>query len=249
MVVDMIKLYYSWYSICSEKVLLCLFEKGLEFEGTQVDLFKFDQVKPEYLAINPNGKVPALDHHGNILVESTLINEFLEDFYPEIKLIPDDPYKKANMRAWVNLAEANMFPAAGLISQVEFIAEDLKSRLEESELETLVRKRVNKAGSIRQLKAVREGFSKADIEVAYGKIVDALDRIELALAKNGPWLVGDYSLADVAVAPNLYRLDCLKMKALWEKGHPLVTEWYNRLIARPAFQLTYAYSPPVAPNS
>ena len=100
----MIKLYYSWYSICSEKVLLCLFEKGLPFENEQVDMFKFDQVRPEYLAINPNGKVPTLVHNDDILIESTLINEFLDDNYPEIKLTPDDLYLKFEMRTWIQCA-------------------------------------------------------------------------------------------------------------------------------------------------
>jgi glutathione S-transferase len=244
----MIALYYSWYSICSEKVLLCLFEKNLPFEGTHIDLFNFEQVQPEYLAINPNGKLPAMVHDGEAIVESSLINEFLDDYYPETKLTPDNPDRKTEMQIWVKYAEENMFPSAGLISQVNFIAEELKSRWSEDDLKKLIRKKVNKMGVIKQLKAVREGFSNEDINEANEKIADALNRMETALGKKGPWLVGDYSLADIAVVPNLYRLDCLGMKKLWEDNHPLVTDWYNKLIDRPAFKKTYLYSPPKAPD-
>ena len=203
----MIKIYYSWYSICSEKVLMCLFEKGLPFTGTQVDLFKFDQVRDEYLTINPNGKVPTLILDDSILIESTLINEFLDDEYPEIKLMPDNPYKRFEMRTWVQYAQENMFPSAGLISQVHFVAEELKSRWTKDELEQLIGKKVSKIGAAKQLKAVTKGVDSEDFENANEKMADAIELMEAALENNGPWLVGDYSLADIAVAPNLYRMD------------------------------------------
>ena len=244
----MIKLYYSWYSICSEKVLICLFEKGLLFESEQVDLFKFEQVRDEYLSINPNGKVPTLVHDDNILIESTLINEFLDDNYPKVRLIPDNPHQRFEMRTWVHYAQENMFPSAGLISQVHFVAEELKSRWPKEELERLIGKKVSKIGAAKQLKAVTDGVDSEDFENANDKFADAIDLMEAALEQNGPWLVGDYSLADIAVAPNLYRMHCLGMENFWKDHHPRVTDWYERLTAREAFQKTYEFSPPTAPE-
>ena len=97
----MLELYYSWYSICSEKVLICLFEKGLPFEGHHVDLFDFDQVKDDYLAINPDGVVPTLVDRGQPVCESTVINEYLEGVAPASSLRPQHPCRCAEMRAWV----------------------------------------------------------------------------------------------------------------------------------------------------
>ena len=48
------------------------------------DLFSGDQLKPEYLNINPNGVVPALDHNGKIILDSAVILEYLEDICPKI---------------------------------------------------------------------------------------------------------------------------------------------------------------------
>ena len=82
----MVDLYYSWYSICSEKVLACLFEKSIPFTGHHIDLFDFAQVEPDYLKVNPDGTVPALVDGETIVRESTVINEYLdvaEAFYDQ----------------------------------------------------------------------------------------------------------------------------------------------------------------------
>ena len=56
-------------------MLISLAEKGLAYEIRSIDLFRNEQYAPWYLAINPKGVVPALDHDGNIVIESTLICE------------------------------------------------------------------------------------------------------------------------------------------------------------------------------
>ena len=66
----MLKLYTANNSICTQKVLLSLAEKGLPYETRIIDLFTNEQYAPWYLAINPKGVVPALDHGGNIVIES-----------------------------------------------------------------------------------------------------------------------------------------------------------------------------------
>src|ERR1051325_5206677 len=87
----MLELYYSRYSINSEKVLLCLFEHELSFSGHFIDLFDFAQTAPGYLAINRHGLVPTLVFDGEPLYESTAINEFIEDTYGARSLRPADP--------------------------------------------------------------------------------------------------------------------------------------------------------------
>jgi len=61
-----------------------LHEKGCDFEEIRLDLFSGDQLKPEYLAINPNGVVPSLVHSGNNIIDSLVIVEYLEDIFPHI---------------------------------------------------------------------------------------------------------------------------------------------------------------------
>lgn len=236
------ELYYSWYSICSEKVLMCLFEKKVSFEGRHIDLFDFDQVEPAYLAVNPNGVVPTLVDDAGPVYESTVINEYLDDLFPDPPLRPNDPHARAEMRVWVQVFQDVVFPAAGLLSQVSFIADELNRRWAADELEALVRRKVNKDRIPRQLRAVRGELTREEVESAEEKFAPVLGRVDAALEDGRNWLVGDFSLADVAAAPNLYRLDLIDRLDMLE-SRPRVAAWYERLRARTAFQRTYEFSP------
>jgi glutathione S-transferase len=242
-----LELYYSWYSICSEKVLLCLFEKGLSFEGHHIDLFDFDQVEPAYLAINPNGVVPTLIDDGRAVYESTIINEYLDDRFPGPRLRPDDAFARAEMRLWVQVFQDVFFPAAGLLSQVSFIADELNRRWSADQLAALVRRKVNKDRIPRQLRAVQGGLTADEVEGAREKIETTLGRLDAALDDGRDWLVGDFSLADIAAAPNLYRLEIIDLRDMLER-RPRVAAWYERLRDRSAFQRTYEFSPSSLPG-
>ena len=66
-------------STCSQKVRICLWEKGIEFEEVKLDLFRGDQLTPEYKKINPNGVVPSLLHDGQPIIDSSVIIEYLDE--------------------------------------------------------------------------------------------------------------------------------------------------------------------------
>jgi len=86
-------------------------EKGLQWETTWLDLPSGEHKKPEYLAINPVGKVPALIDDGIIVHDSTIINEYLEDTRPQHPLLPRDPVKRARARAFEDYADAYLMPS------------------------------------------------------------------------------------------------------------------------------------------
>ena len=88
------------------KTRIALLEKGLQWETTWVDLSKGEQKKPEYLAINPVGKVPALIDDGIVVHDSTIINEYLEDKHPKPPLLPRDPAMRARARSFEDYADA-----------------------------------------------------------------------------------------------------------------------------------------------
>ena len=72
-------LYNAPQSTCSQRVRFVLNAKGLPFEEHKLDLLAGDQLKPEYLALNPNGVVPTLDHGGQIVIDSSAIIEYLDE--------------------------------------------------------------------------------------------------------------------------------------------------------------------------
>ena len=76
-----LRLYHNDMSVCAQKVRFALAEKKLAWEGHHLNLRAGDQQEPEYLKLNPNAVVPTLVDDGNIMVESTVICEYLDDAY------------------------------------------------------------------------------------------------------------------------------------------------------------------------
>jgi glutathione S-transferase len=99
-----IKLYDAVPSSNSDRVKIALHEKGLPYECDTLNLAKKDQKRPEFLRLNPYGKVPVIDDGGRILFESCIINEYLDEKYPDPPLMPKDPYLRGRGRVLVDYA-------------------------------------------------------------------------------------------------------------------------------------------------
>ncbi len=100
-----LKYYHAEPAANSIKSMIPLIEKGPEWESVYVDLHKFEQHQPWFLRVNPEGQVPELDHDGAIVTQTTVINEYLEDVFPDAQpesgpLRPRDPLGAARMRYW-----------------------------------------------------------------------------------------------------------------------------------------------------
>jgi glutathione S-transferase len=103
----MIKLYDFKSSPNSQRVKVVLAEKNLTYEIVPVDLRKQEQKKPEYLKLNPYGKVPVLTDDFTVLYESLIINEYLNEKYPDPPLMPKDPGGKAKARILIDYGMAH----------------------------------------------------------------------------------------------------------------------------------------------
>ena len=101
----MMKLYDFPRSPRVRKVRIVLAEKGLQYEKVTIDLTKGEQKTPEYLAINPYGKVPALQDNGTTVYESTVIMEYLNDAYPDPALLPVDSGQQARARVLMHYGD------------------------------------------------------------------------------------------------------------------------------------------------
>jgi glutathione S-transferase len=87
---------------------LTLIEKEIPFELIEIDL----QNKPaNFKEISPYGKVPVLKHGNHRVWESTIINEYLDEIFPDPPLLPKDPFQRAQARIWINFADTRFFAA------------------------------------------------------------------------------------------------------------------------------------------
>ena len=80
------KLYNAPQSTCSQRVRFVFNAKKLPFDEVKLNLLAGDQLKPDYLKLNPNGVVPTLDHDGAIVIDSTVITEYLDEVEPTDEL-------------------------------------------------------------------------------------------------------------------------------------------------------------------
>jgi glutathione S-transferase len=85
-----------------QRVKVVLSEKRLPYEIVPIDLRKMEQKRPEFLKLNPYGKVPVIADSETVLYESCIINEYLEEKYPEPPLMPKDPGRRAKIRILID---------------------------------------------------------------------------------------------------------------------------------------------------
>jgi glutathione S-transferase len=94
----MLKLFHSPGS-CSLACLIALEEAGADYEVVRMSTARGDQRKPEYLAVNPKGRVPALVTERGVLSENVAILAYIAQAHPQANLAPADPWGFAQMQA------------------------------------------------------------------------------------------------------------------------------------------------------
>jgi glutathione S-transferase len=95
----MIKLFHAWGS-CSLASLIALEEAGADYELAVMSTRDGDQRRPEYLAINPKGRVPALVTDRGVLTETVAILAWIAQAFPAARLMPSDPWAFAQAQAF-----------------------------------------------------------------------------------------------------------------------------------------------------
>jgi glutathione S-transferase len=191
--------------------------EGIAFESLLLDLQKFDQHRPDYLALNPNGVVPTLVHRDRPIIESSVIIEYLDDAFLEVPLKPADPYARAQILC-ADLAVPAQAGRGGIERRATLAAIPTAERRERWE------------------KMAQGGFTREELEEAYGKMLKCLTDLERAAAQ-GPWLAGaSYSLADIAILPFIDRIHNLRPEFMTEAEFPRTNDWYRRMAARTVFE-------------
>jgi glutathione S-transferase len=231
-------LYNAPQSTCSQRVRFVLNAKGLPFKEEKLDLLAGDQLKPEYLAINPNGVVPTLDHQGTIVIDSSVIIEYLDEVFPDqANFTPRDPVQRAQMRSLMRFidempAAAVRVPTFNLAFLPRFAAMSDEEFVAFAESKPLRKEFMLAMG--------RTGFPQKEMDSALTRLRRSYERMDQSIRQSGgPWLLGqDITLADVSVMPAMVRMADLNREADWS-DLPRVVKWYEMIRAQPAFKPTY----------
>jgi glutathione S-transferase len=233
-----LELYHHGSSACAAKVRFALEEKQLDWRGHYVDILKGEQFEPAFLALNPKAVVPVLIHDGAVVVESTVICEYLEEVFPSRPLYPRAPLERAQVRVWTKAVDEELHPACSAITYVVSHRHTILRNGAGSFEEFLARGRgEGLAARTQKWQWIQHGLAapgaaeKIELYDAY------LRKMEQVLAERD-WLVGSaFSMADVAMAPYVNRLAALAMHGMWEGGRlPRVEDWFARVRARPTFE-------------
>lgn len=121
----MYKLHFHPASTYSRRVTMALAEKGIDYEPVTVDLAKGAHKTPEYLALNPYGRVPTLVEGDFVLYESTAILNYLEARHPEPALVPADAQARALVDMHMKLCDLQLSPWSGkILFPKRFLPED-----------------------------------------------------------------------------------------------------------------------------
>ncbi|MFN7397781.1 MAG: glutathione S-transferase family protein [Sandaracinobacter sp.] len=228
-------LYHNAMSTCSQKVRLALEEKGVSWESREINLLASEQKSPEYLAINPKGVVPALQVGNAIILESTMINEYIGAHFPGPRLLPVDPESNAAALRWPRKIDEDVHKAFGTITYGTVMRGFMLQMPRESVIAD-IEKTTDPVHRELRLSLFELGTKAPAFNAAISSLLQFVDDLEAAL-KNSIWLAGDeFSLADCAAAPYVLRLDHLGLDALWTSGkRPSIDAWYGALRSRQAF--------------
>ena len=230
------RLFHAWLSSASRRVRLCLAEKNIPYDSVAVDLSKQEQHAPEFLAMNPNGVVPALEiSPGRFLHESSTLCEYLDDIAPEPPLRPTDPYELAQMRNFVRWTDEKSLPHL-LVLNWSLMLQSTAQQWSDQELQDKLARIPTAERREAWVRIARKPYTEEEKAEALRKLLLLVDRMEGMLAPSSPWLMGaNYSLADIAAAPFIARIAEIEPAALAEATHPRVHRWWQAMQQRPAF--------------
>ncbi|MEI9964873.1 MAG: glutathione S-transferase family protein [Caulobacteraceae bacterium] len=237
----MLELYHFEPVANSMKPLLCLSEKGVEFTSRQLNLDgkRWEQYSDWFLKINPDGQVPVLVHDGKVIVESTVINEYIEDVFPQNPLRPADPYWRAQMRIWTKYVDEYICPALTVIGAN--FATAMAQKIDKKVMQDVI-SRIPLDGPRKKWETVSStGYSDEELADARRRLKVAIDKAEKALSEH-EWLgAPTYSLADVNAYSMLSGAVRVSANEITEAAYPRVHDWLRRMEARPGMKKALSY--------
>lgn len=237
----MLALYHFGPVANSLTPLLCLLEKGAEFDSRPLDSRKWEHHSPEFRAINPEGTVPVLIHDGRAVRESTVINEYLDEVLPEPRLRPDDPWLRAQMRVLTKYVDEHFCPALTVLGAQGAVS--FASQIDKAEMARRLAAMPNAEVRRKWEWVSSDGYPERELADARRRVGGAAERLEQALADGRDWLLGEaFSLADIKWFSMARALPRFLPETCNAAVTPRLTGWLERMEARRAVQALADYA-------
>lgn len=191
------------------RVRIFLAEKQLAIPKINVNLFRHEQLSPEFLGINPGGTVPVLEtDDGTFLAECIAICRYLEHLHREPVLFGGTPREEALVLMWSNIVEND-----GLFAVAE-VLRNISPGFRDHALPG--------TGRCPQIPAL--------IERGQRRTEQFFDRVEQQLARHPHLAGGDFSFADISLLATVDFAAWVDIVAT--RGRPALQRWYERVAAR-----------------
>ena len=223
-----VTLYHHGPSTCSQKVRMILALKNISYESKIIDLLAGEQHDAEYVNLNPNHLVPTLVTDDGVIIESTVINEYLDDYFPGIPAKPSDPLNVAKMRLWVKYIDS-YHPQCGSITY----GIGMRNILIQKPKEEVDQEIADIPDNIKR----KNRRDLIDMGLDAPVLIEALKQTELLLSKleqeleNSDWLFNNsFGIADAATLPYIIRIEQLALGELISSSkRPNISLWYERI--------------------
>lgn len=226
---------YHWEpNANSGKPMLALMEKGVKFSSHYIDMLNFDQHKPEYLAINPQGTIPAMTHGDRVLVESTAIMEYVNEAFAGPSLMPADAQARWRIRWWMKFMDQWLAPSFSMFGWKFFVGPNALAAHGKDKIEEQINRIPLPERQIAWRKAVFGLFSDAEMAESGRRIGVGIRMLEEELGKR-EWLASDeYSLADVNGFNLAYAMPLSQPHLANDELTPNIMRWLRAVYRRPA---------------
>ncbi|XP_077990466.1 uncharacterized protein LOC144444801 [Glandiceps talaboti] len=237
---DGITLFDFGPSPCARRVRMTLMEKNKAWESVEVNLLYAEQKTPEFLKINPNGKVPAITIHNEegipdcMLYEANVITEYLDTMLPGIELYPKDPWEKAQIRYW---QEWELSLTDDFVPYMYHNVFGFTFRAIHSSPERLLKDKKAPQLMYEFFKQLYSGTFQTEelMEQRAIAVYKNLLILEKALKENDQFLVGNrFTIADLSVFPRVHMFNLTGLPVT-KKYFPNICRYFDNLDRRPCF--------------
>ncbi len=229
------RLYHGITSVCSIKVRIGLAEVGLDYDSQTLNLQQGDQHDADYVALNPDAVVPTLVDGDLVLVESSLILEYLDREYNNGQLMPSGRAAEAAARHWLLKCLAIHDAINSLTFSTAFRDRTLANKSAEEIAASLARM-PDPVKRLKRKDLLENGLNSVHVSQALRILRRTFAEMDAALERSG-WISGpDFGISDIALVSYVDRLERLGFGGMLEEPAPRIAGWLSAMQARASYR-------------